>query len=244
MQSLSVYFIEFLISKGFKLPLSFSELVKGFYKRILYKQLLDTLKINCVIDAGANNGGFAKQLRSLGYSDYILSFEPDPFVYAELQSHFANDSQWKGYNLALGSTNSQLLLNINEFSVMNSFRSGNENTSATVKTISVEVKTLDSLSNDILCLNSDVCIFLKMDTQGFDLEVMKGVQALRDKIFLLQSEISIQPLYKDMPHYLESLQFYEALDFQLVDLFSVTRNSKGVVEYDAIMISTSDARIK
>lgn len=243
MQSLSIGFIKFLISKGFKLPLSFSELVKGFYKRTLYKQLLDSLKINCVIDAGANNGGFAKNLRSLGYSDYILSFEPDPFTYAELQSHFANDSRWKGYNLALGSENTQLLLNINEFSVMNSFLSGNEKTSATVKTTSVEVKTLDSISNEILCLNSDTRIFLKMDTQGFDLEVMKGVRDLRDKIFLLQSEVSIRALYKDMPHYLESLQFYESLDFQLVDLFSVTRNSEGVVEYDAIMINTSD-RIK
>jgi FkbM family methyltransferase len=243
MQSLSIGFIEFLISKGFKLPLSFSELVKGFYKRILYKQLLDSLKINCVIDAGANNGGFAKNLRSLGYSGYILSFEPDPFAYAELESYFANDSRWKGYNLALGSENTQLLLNINEFSVMNSFLSGNEKTSATVKTTSVEVKTLDSISNEILCLNSDTRIFLKMDTQGFDLEVMKGVRDLRDKIFLLQSEVSIRALYKDMPHYLESLQFYESLDFQLVDLFSVTRNSEGVVEYDAIMINTSD-RIK
>ena len=240
MKQLSIRLIEFLIAKGFELPISFSELVKGFYKRILYKQMLDSLKINCVIDAGANNGGFAKNLRFLGYSGYILSFEPDPSVYAELQSYFASDSRWKGYNIALGSTNDLLVLNINEFSVMNSFLAGNKSTSATLKTINVEVKTLDSLSNEILELNTDSRIFLKMDTQGYDLEVIKGCKKLRDKILLLQSEISVQPLYENIPHYIKSLQFYESLGFQPFDLFSVTRNDRGVVEYDAIMINTSN----
>jgi FkbM family methyltransferase len=233
-----IAFIEFLIGKGFKLPISFLELVKGFYKRILYRELINSLNINCVIDAGANNGGFAKNLRSIGYSGYILSFEPDPIAYADLQDNFAHDSRWKGYNLGLGSTNTQLALNINEFSVMNSFLLGNENTSATVKTINVEVKTLDSLSSEILAFNAeDSRIFLKIDTQGYDLEVMLGCQKLRKNIIMLQSEVSVQPLYDNIPHYLESLKLYESLDFQLVDLFSVTRNSIGVIEYDAIMIN-------
>jgi hypothetical protein len=76
--------IEFLIGNGFKLPISFLELVTGFYQRILYRQLINSFNINYVINAGANNGGFAKNLRSIGYSDYILSFDPDPIAYAEL----------------------------------------------------------------------------------------------------------------------------------------------------------------
>ena len=79
-----------------------------------------------------------------------------------------------------------------------------------------------------------------MDTQGYDIEVIKGCKKLRDKILLLQPEISVQPLYENIPHYIKSLQFYESLDFQLFDLFSVTRNDRGVVEYDAIMINTSN----
>jgi FkbM family methyltransferase len=239
MQSLLINLIEFLISRGFSPPQTLLELSKGLQKRILLKKLLDSLEINCVIDVGANNGGFAKTLRSIGYSGYILSFEPDPLAYSELEIHFANDSRWKGYNLALGSINTQSILNINEFSVMNSFLSGNQNTSATVKTINVEVNTLDSLTNEILSFNTDSRIFLKMDTQGYDLEVMKGCHALIDKILLMQSEISVQPLYENMPHYIESLQFYESLNFHLVDLFSVTRNSKGVIEYDAVMTRKS-----
>jgi hypothetical protein len=66
---------------------------------------------------------------------------------------------------------------------------------------------------------------------------MLGCQKLRKNIVMLQSEVSVQPLYDNIPHYLESLKLYESLDFQIVHLFSVTRNSIGVIEYDAIMIN-------
>jgi FkbM family methyltransferase len=93
----------------------------------LYVKMLDCLEINCVIDVGVNNGEFAKNLRSIGYSGYILSFELDPICYAELVKHFAADRYLQGYNLALGSSDTISSLKNNSFSVMNSFLAKNTN---------------------------------------------------------------------------------------------------------------------
>jgi len=70
-------------------------------------------------------------------------------------------------------------------------------------------------------------VFLKMDTQGYDLEVFRGTSGCIDKIQGIQSELSIQALYKNMPHYLEVLEAYEAAGFDLYNLSVVNRVSNG-----------------
>ena len=55
-------------------------------------------------------------------------------------------------------------------------------------------------------------------------------------IKLLQSEVSVHPLYEGMPHYTEALAHYEQAGFELLDLFVVCRDGSGAVaEYDAIV---------
>lgn len=70
-------------------------------------------------------------------------------------------------------------------------------------------------------------VFMKMDTQGYDVEVFKGASNCIDNIYGLQSELSIQPLYKNMPHYLDALQVYEAAGFDLHNLSVVSRIANG-----------------
>ena len=91
----------------------------------------------------------------------------------------------------------------------------------------VNVKRLDSVLPSLLN-DLDFCrIFLKIDTQGYDLEVFKGASGCIDKIQGIQSELSIQPIYKNMPHYLEAIEAYEAAGFDLYNLSVVNRVSNG-----------------
>jgi hypothetical protein len=69
--------------------------------------------------------------------------------------------------------------------------------------------------------------FLKMNTQGYDLEVFKGTAGCMDKIRGIQSELSVQPLYKNMPHFLEALDAYAAAGFDPYNLSVVNRVSDG-----------------
>jgi hypothetical protein len=68
-------------------------------------------------------------------------------------------------------------------------------------------------------------------------EVVKGAREVLPHVMLLQSEISVDPIYEGMPHYLEALAFYESLGFTLMSLFPVARTSAygNIIEYDCLM---------
>lgn len=166
-----------------------------------------------------------------------MSFEPNLDVFQEMQSAFATDPAWRGYNCALGSSDGELDFNIFEHSQISSFLPGNDClTSKLVRTQKVPVRRLDALLPEILPDWRKRRLFLKCDTQGFDLEVVKGAMGALTGLYGLQSEIAVQSLYRGMPRYLESFRFYESLNFVLIDLWLNNRTVNGdALEYDCLM---------
>jgi FkbM family methyltransferase len=225
----------FLISKGLSLPESVSEMVESSQQAVYLRDLLKRLKINCVLDVGAHTGESVRLLRRIGFRGVILSFEPHPDCFKSLCSAFCNDPYWKGFNIALGSKNELKSLNMAKLSFHSSFLSSR--IIKTTRVANVRMKRLDSIIDSLL---EDIVrprVFLKIDTQGYDLKVVEGASGCMERILGLQSEISVTPVYEDMPHYLKSLASYESLGFDLMNLFTVTRTTRygSVLEYDCLM---------
>lgn len=190
------------------------------------RRLLQLIKIDCVLDVGANVGQFAGELRGIGYDGHIVSFEPIPAVFKTLSASFAGDRRWRGFNMALGRADSEMAIHVPKLTVMSSLlESGREEPGMRKETVSV--RTLDGLLPQIKAELGVSRIFLKMDTQGFDLEVFGGARSCLQDIHGLQSELSVQPLYKGMPHYVEALQTYESAGFELYNLSVVNRIATG-----------------
>jgi hypothetical protein len=100
----------------------------------------------------------------------------------------------------------------------------------------VEVRRLDDVIEKLAPEIKQLRSFLKCDTQGFDIEVVKGTGAYMDQILGLQSEISVIPIYEGMPHFTDALNYYESLGFSLFDLSVVNTTQDGaVLEYDCLM---------
>lgn len=213
------------------------ERLKSISERHTLGELLSKLRIDCVIDVGANEGQYARLLRRLGFSGLILSFEPNVDVFQVMQRAFAKDQAWQGFNCALGSAEEELNFNVFEHSQISSFLPGNELVhSKIVRTVKVPVHRLDAYLPQILPDWTKKRIFVKCDTQGFDLEVIRGAEGTLPQIFGMQSEIAVRALYDGMPRYLEALSFYESLGFVLIDLWLNNRTVDGdVLEYDCLM---------
>ncbi|WP_371345967.1 FkbM family methyltransferase [Ancylobacter sp. IITR112] len=202
---------------------------------IYLRDLIFDLKINCVLDVGANQGQYAKELRAIGYKGLIVSFEPLAREFSNLEAAFKNDSNWIGYNVALGSLNETRSINIPKLTVMSSLLEPVVN-KVKYETESVEIVRLDEIINKIGKINDGSRIFLKMDTQGFDVEVFKGAAGCMSRIFGLQSELSVFPLYKNMPDYRESLDVYESAGFALYNLSVVNRTDiNSLLELNCFM---------
>ena len=221
------------------------ERLKSVSERQTLRELLTTLRIDCVIDVGANEGQYARLLRRLGFTGLIISFEPNVDVFKAMQGTFAKDTSWRGQNCGLGSSDGELDFNVFECSQISSFLPGNDRVhSKVLRTEKVPVRRLDALLQQVLPDWSKKRIFLKCDTQGFDVEVVKGAEGVMAAVYGLQSEIAAQSLYRGMPRYLEALSFYESLGFVLVDLWLNNRTVEGdALEYDCLMKRTGHEKL-
>jgi FkbM family methyltransferase len=205
------------------------------------EELFRNFKIDLVIDVGASYGDFAASLRSF-YTGDIISFEPVSSVFKELNRRAFHDSRWRTYNCAVGNENSEREINVSDHTVFSSFLETNQfclhefgETSTSSRKEKASVYSLDEFLNKNLPEANQRKIFLKIDTQGYDLEVVQGLGNIMKNIFILQSELSVISIYKGMPHWIESLALLEKLGFEVVGLFPVNRNSLRVIEYDCLM---------
>jgi len=210
--------------------------------------LINQYDIDLVLDVGANTGQFAKKLRIDGYIGDIHSFEPVTATFQYLLDASKGDSKWHVHKKALSFEEGELEINISESSDLSSFLGANvfgKDRFTQIKNFEsevVDVSTVDAfLENEIPSYGSRN-IFLKMDTQGFDLQVFAGASKTINCIRCLLTELSFIPIYDGMPHYLKSLKRYEDSGFAVSSFFPISRKSKKdftVVEMDCTMINQS-----
>lgn len=222
--------------------------LSGFLEWGMLREVLSDFRINCVLDVGANIGQFAKNLRRIGYRDYICSFEPTTEAFSSLTAILSKDPKWFGYNYALGSKNTTQTFHVaTESTAMSSFLSPQDK-SWKLREEAVEVKRLDEVFWDVLKSTKLEAprVFLKMDTQGYDLEVFQGAEQCISQIIGLQSEISVRPVYQEMPHYLDSLLAYEQQGFELYNLADVFRHphDKNIIEMNCVMMRISEKGVR
>jgi len=224
-----------MISKGVKLPDSGYELVSNALNAIYLRDLLNRMRINLALDIGAHHGSFVRHLRRIGFKGHIISFEPNPLSFEILSKAHGKDPCWKGFNIGVGSKNTTMPFYMTDLSCLSSFLK--PRSAEVISTQMIEVKRLDHILKDLLSPVKSPRMFVKIDTQGYDMEVIEGASGCMDMIRGFQSEISVVPIYENMPHYLDALRFYESLGFKLMNLFTVTRSPGcgNVVEYDCLM---------
>lgn len=201
--------------------------------------LLDIHGVDCVLDVGANEGQFASMLRESGFHGPIISFEPLVDAYRALQNRARSDPFWTTRQLALGDQPGTLTLNVANASTVSSFLkpSGwwhDEWVGArTRRTDEVAVLPL----NDLACEMPYRRMFLKVDTQGYDLRVLAGASALLDRVVGVQVELSCVALYEGAPDYMEMFGAMRELGFTPSAIFPVLTDDRlRAIELDGVFV--------
>ena len=65
-----------------------------------------------MLDVGANDGAFGRELRADGYQGRIVSFEPTSAAFAALAAGCREDPRWEPVNVALGSDEGRATINL------------------------------------------------------------------------------------------------------------------------------------
>src|SRR5687767_1535407 len=213
-------------------------------------ELLAHLEIDCVLDVGANVGQYHDFLRNkVLYEGTIVSFEPVSRHVGVLRDRAQADPAWHIEDCALGAKNGSLSINIMVSDQFSSFLEPDnsrvhdfDGLNVPCRTETVAVKTLDQVLPELRQRLGFRRPYLKLDTQGFDIEVLEGALQSLPSIPALQSEASVIGIYKGMPGYMDTIRYLGGRGFDITGLYPVSRDrSLRLIEFDCVMINRSAA---
>ena len=107
-----------LFLRNFGIDIERYNINKSFDFRFL--NYLRSMKIDLIIDVGANEGQYGESIRKLGYKENILSFEPLKKAYETLLEKTNKDNKWKCLNFGLGEKDETKNINVAGNSVRSS----------------------------------------------------------------------------------------------------------------------------
>lgn len=215
------------------------------------RPLFKTYQIQCVLDVGANFGQFRDLVRQkLGFRGMIHSFEPVDQIAHGLKEKARGDAEWAIHQTALGSEQARVDINVTESPGLSSFLSP---TNEAVKDfwdgssiVERQLVSIDTLDNFVRRLDGGVLpgpTFLKIDTQGYDLEVLKGAEKTLETVRALQLEVSVRPIYEGMPGFREVLDYLMDRGYALSAMFPVNHDqSQRLIEFDCVLVNERYAK--
>ncbi len=176
--------------------------------------------IDLILDVGANIGQFARSVRAGGYNGKIVSFEPLSGAYKDLIRSSQNDPDWFiAPRAAIGSVDGNAEINISENSVSSSVLPMKEAhlnaapASRYIGTERVELARLDTIA--LQYIDGSASLYLKIDTQGFEAEVLDGAAILLPKIKGIQVELSLVSMYEGQILFMEMIRKLNGLGYEL-----------------------------
>jgi FkbM family methyltransferase len=160
-------------------------------------------------------------LRAAGFGGRIVSFEPLRAPFEMLSRFAARDSMWEVHRLALGDARDRRVMNVSTNTASSSFLEiADIHTDALaasrfVAREKVDVERLDEVAPALRLVSPTL---LKLDVQGYHLNVLRGAAGMLGAVTAIQCELSVLPLYAGEPVLLDVLAEFRASGFELTEL--------------------------
>lgn len=205
----------------------------GFIIKMLYKdlgcndkRLIKKYKLDLYIDVGANIGHTGLSVATIFKID-TLSYEPVSHTYEQLKNKAKLFPNWGAYQMGIGATNGKGTIHVTSgHSGTSSFLKINEhmashakNVATVIKQEEIEIKTLDFCIENHITGRDKESIYIKVDTQGYEMNVMKGLEKYIDKVCIIKLEMSLIPLdYQGQPNLYEIIKYMNERGFIIVEI--------------------------
>lgn len=161
------------------------------------------LNINTIFDVGSNNGDYSLLFHQIHPGAKIFAFEPNPYL---AQAAIKNTKKFKNIKIiqnAVGNINSSADLSIDHnSSLTTSLAVANQNsTTYKIKKFLYdhkvkEITKIRIIKLDSFIKNNNYPDFVKIDVEGFEEEVLKGLADNLKNIKLIMIEFHFDKLYK------------------------------------------------
>jgi FkbM family methyltransferase len=215
-----------------------------FLQPALLRSLFHELRVDLILDVGGNRGSFPLTVREF-YHGPVISFEPVAGTFALLKRTASRDKNWSVFNYALGNESGERYINTYKDDQLSSLLKIRQDCDghyrdylANANTELIQIRRLDDIAAEIPFDLRSKRIFLKIDTQGYDLEVFKGALNVLQNVAAFQSELSFMPLYDGQPHWTDVIREYENAGFQPASFIPNHRRGYSYFECNCIMVKS------
>jgi FkbM family methyltransferase len=195
-----------------------------------------------VLDVGANAGQFARAAAQTFPGARIISFEPLPDIAANLRDHLRDLDRFEVHEVALGRENGSVEFHPHRYSLSSSAlpamagngqAPGPKAATGELPAIHVPLRRLD----DVVAAGVDRPALLKLDVQGYELEVLAGARGRLAEMDALLLELAFTREYVGQPLYGEVVDHVTALGWSLVEIVDLRRDPSGAVaEVDGLFV--------
>lgn len=216
-------------------------------EEVLLSRFLAVARPDVILDVGANIGQYGLSLRRCGFAGRIVSFEAIPSVHSRLEAVAAQDADWLiAPCCALGRAPGESRINVAHNSMSSSLLPMNDvhlQVAPDSRYIGDEVVRLERLDKIALpLLPREGSLLLKIDTQGYEEEVLAGAEGLIQRVSAMQLELSVAPLYEGAPGLRRVLGVCETLGFQLFGLIPGFYDEKTsrLLQMDGLFLRQGD----
>ena len=197
---------------------------------VILGSILRRLQPISVLDVGANVGQYVRRLRTAGFLGTVVSFEPLEGAHSRLIEAARTDPSWiVAPRTAVGSHAGSIDLNV----AANVVSSSALPLTKLLEEAAPEVAYVGQQRTPCVRLDAltgllpEGDLFLKVDTQGFELEVLRGASGLLPRITAMQLELSLIPLYAGAPAMVEMLQYLQSCNYELFQLVPALRDERS-----------------
>ena len=208
-----------------------------------YAHLMTTLGVSLLVDVGANEGQFVREIRDAGWEGPVRSYEPVSAAFDLLREQAAADPTWQVFKLALGASPATAQIHVAGNSMSSSLlpmldshlRAAPD--SRYIREESVEVARLDDVLLQEMSPRDRLCV--KLDCQGYEGEVLKGAKATLEQTLMVVMELSLVDVYEGAMRFDEAVPKMRELGFALTSLDPIFSDpaTKELLQVDGCFVA-------
>ena len=169
----------------------FIEKIVNFFVLYHQKRIINYLKklnLKYFIDVGTHKGEFLSYILNLNYKK-IYCFEPQKKIFKILRKNFKNKKNIQLFNLGLAHKNSKITFYENKLTSTSTFSISKNTLFSKIKNLILNSKNtyidqypINVRKLDDIFINKKIFnLFLKIDVEGFELNVLKGAKKILSK---------------------------------------------------------------
>jgi len=194
-------------------------MLSGIYATIELKELIKGIKTpETIIDIGSNKGQFILLIEKIYPNKNIYSFEPIKEMIDKQKKFFSYKNNIIFHNIALGSSTTlkefliTTRMDSSSFLKIVSDKNKSKNYDI-VENRNIQINTLDNL-----LINEKIShpVLIKIDVQGYELEVLRGANNLLKKTDYLLLEVSKNEMYQNQPIEKVIVEYLKNLNFDIL----------------------------